>query len=98
MHPETPIVVFPDAGPLITLAYAEALDLLFKPGWPVWIVDMVLHEVTRNETPTSSAIKTWVNKNKLQLLNTKIHHDYPVSHAGQASKPKKSNLGELAIQ
>jgi len=25
-------VVLPDAGPLITLAYADALDLLRKPG------------------------------------------------------------------
>jgi hypothetical protein len=46
-------VVLPDAGPLITLAYADALDLLFKPDWPVEIVDMVLKELTRNATPTS---------------------------------------------
>ena len=32
-------VVLPDAGPLISLAYAAALDLLFEPGWPVEIVD-----------------------------------------------------------
>jgi hypothetical protein len=28
-------VVVPDAGPWITLAYADALDLLTVPGWPV---------------------------------------------------------------
>jgi len=27
------VALLPDAGPLITLAYADALDLLFKPGW-----------------------------------------------------------------
>jgi hypothetical protein len=47
-------VVLPDAGPLITPAYADALDLLLTPGWPVLLVDMVLHEVTRNATPTSA--------------------------------------------
>jgi hypothetical protein len=29
------LVVVPNAGPLITLAYADALDLLAVPGWPV---------------------------------------------------------------
>jgi hypothetical protein len=33
-----PATVLPDAGPLITLAYADSLDLLLKPGWPVEIV------------------------------------------------------------
>jgi len=47
----TEIVLLPGAGPLITLAYADSLDLLFKPGWSVALVDMVLHEVTRNLTP-----------------------------------------------
>ena len=49
------IVLLPDAGPLITLSYADTLDLLFKPDWPVALVDMVLHEVTRNATPTQRA-------------------------------------------
>ena len=51
-----PVLLLPDAGPLITLAYADALDLLLAPGWSVQIVDMVLHEVIRNATPTSTAI------------------------------------------
>jgi len=33
------IALLPDAGPLITLAYADALDLLFKPEWSVVLVD-----------------------------------------------------------
>ena len=56
MQGHAPTLLLPDAGPLITLAYAQALDLLFKPGWPVQIVDMVLQEVTRNRTPTSGLI------------------------------------------
>ena len=35
------VILLPDAGPLITFAYADALDLLFKPGWSVQLVDMV---------------------------------------------------------
>ena len=45
------IALLPDAGPLITLAYADALDVLLLPGWQVRVVDMVRHEVTRNQTP-----------------------------------------------
>ena len=43
------------ADSTITLAYADALDLRIKPGWAVQLVDMVLHEVTRNVTLTSQA-------------------------------------------
>lgn len=55
------VLLFPDAGPLITLAYANALDLLLKPGWTLAMVDMVLLEVTRNQTPTSDTIKRWID-------------------------------------
>jgi hypothetical protein len=98
MAADTTILLLPDAGPLITLAYADALDLLFKPGWSVRIVDMVLHEVTRNHTPTSQAIGVWVKANKLPVLPTRTLEHYLRMQANSASIPKKSNLGELAIQ
>jgi len=41
-------VVVPDAGPWITLAYADALDLLTVPDWPVLMLDMMLEELTRS--------------------------------------------------
>ena len=50
------IALLPVAGPLITLAYADALDVLTLPGWQVRVVDMVQHEVTRNPTPTSKKL------------------------------------------
>ena len=91
------ILLLPDAGPLITLAYAQALDLLFKPGWPVRIVDMVLEEVTRNQTPTSQAIADWVQVNKLQVLPTQTCAHLKQMQASGELMPK-SNLGEFAIQ
>ena len=90
------IVLLPDAGPLITLAYAGALNLLHKPGWKVALVDMVLHEVTRNVTPTSRKIGAWVKRKKPVIIDTKIYRRY--GRALAASAPRKSNLGELAIQ
>lgn len=92
------VVLLPDAGPLITLAYADSLDLLFRPGWSVALVDMVWHEVTRNQTPTSEKLARWVEMHKLPLLPTKISQRYQQSLATHAVAPRKSNLGELAIQ
>ncbi len=94
----TDIVLLPDAGPLITLAYADALDLLLKPGWSVEIVDMVLHEVTRNETPTSRAIGEWVAARHLPVRATQLFRQYQAALAEAASPPVKANLGEFAIQ
>jgi len=99
--------VVPDAGPLITLAYADALDLLLRPGWRVHIVDMVLHEVTRNATPTSEKIGRWVAQSSIPVLNTQTFERHLVAqnepgsnhpHAGLGTKAGKANLGEIAIQ
>lgn len=94
----TNILLLPDAGPLITLAYAQSLDLLFKPGWPVRVVDMVLEELTRNQTPTSQAIADWVKVNNLQVLPTKTLAHLKHMQTTDPAPQRKSNLGELAIQ
>lgn len=92
-----PILLLPDSGPLITLAYADALDVLFKPGWSVQIVDMVLHELTRNETATSKAIADWVRANHVRVVPTRTFMRFQ-SQKPTRSALRKSNLGELAIQ
>ena len=92
------VIVLPDAGPLITLAYADALDLLFKPGWQVGIVDMVLHEVTRNTTPTSEKIRGWASASELDITTTRTYQLHQRLLDEGKVKPRKTNLGELAIQ
>lgn len=96
--PKVSIVLLPDAGPLITLAYADALDLLLKPGWPLNMVDMVLHKVTRNATPTSEKIRAWVARHSIPVLDTRIFQRYLAAQSSGAAPPRKANLGELAIQ
>lgn len=98
MKNPTAVLLLPDAGPLITLAYANALDVLLKPGWSVAIVDMVLHEVTRNPTPTSEMISKWVTHNRLQVVSTKTFKHYQQMQTTGSTIQKKSNLGKLAIQ
>ena len=91
-------VLLPDAGPLITLAYADALDLLLKPGWPLLLVDMVLHEVTRNQTPTGTKLAQWVAAREVPVRATRtlLHHRQAL--AAQLATARTANLGELAIQ
>lgn len=92
------VVLLPDAGPLITLAYADALDLLFKPGWPIVLVDMVLHEVTRNQTPTSEKLAQWATTGQVSVRATRslLHHRQTL--AANPAAARTANLGELAIQ
>jgi hypothetical protein len=95
--PAPSTTLLPDAGPLITLAYADALDLLLAPGWSVEIVDMVLEELTRNATATRERINAWVKTNHLTVLTTRVGEYYEKAVAEKQSI-RKAGLGELAIQ
>jgi hypothetical protein len=97
VEPTPSVVLLPDAGPLITLAYAQALHVLFKPGWLVSVVDMVQHEVTRNQTPTSNQLAQWVLDHHIPVINTQVFARYQAA-ANQTPGLRKSHLGELAIQ
>ena len=70
------VVLIADAEPLITLAYADSLDVLFKPGWSVQLVDMAVHEVTRNQTPTSSKIQEWITEHSIQVRQSTTYQRY----------------------
>ena len=95
MSEASDIALLPDAGPLITLAYADALDVLLLPGWQVRVVDMVRHEVTRNQTPTSKKLAKFLKRKPVQIVSTQTFH----LHAQALDQlARKANLGELAIQ
>ena len=92
------VALLPDAGPLITLAYADALDLLFKPGWPIVLVDMVLHEVTRNQTPTSEKLAQWAAAGQVSVRKTRSFRHHQQRLAANPAAARTASLGELAIQ
>lgn len=92
------LALLPDAGPLITLAYADALDLLFKPGWPIVLVDMVLHEVTRNQTPTSEKLAQWAASGQVSVRATRTFRHHQQRLTANPAAARTANLGELAIQ
>ena len=83
-------VLIPDAGPWITLAYADGLDLLLKPGWPVAMVDMVLEELTRSQTPTSQQVGALVKDQRIPVWSTEV--------CRRAAGRRQRNVGEMAIQ
>lgn len=88
----------PDAGPLITLAYADALDALLAPGWPVRMVDMVWHELTRRDTPTRQALQAWMARHRWPIVRTRTFERLASGGQEAARAHRKAHLGELAIQ
>ena len=52
-----------DASPLITLSKANELDVLLKPGWPVYIPDAVLREAGSPQYADGVRIREWVREN-----------------------------------
>lgn len=95
-------LLLPDAGPLITLAYAGRLDLLLRAGWPLRMVDMVVHAVTRYATPTRDAVMAFVAEHNPKVMQTATFQHYQQRMAAAADPgapaPRKAGLGELAIQ
>lgn len=67
-HPERAqkaSLIVTDAGPLVTLASAGALDTLLLPGIRVVIPDMVRVEVIRHlDKPVAQEISEWIRKNE----------------------------------
>lgn len=92
------VVLLPDAGPLITLAYADSLDLLFAPGWQVRLVDMVWHEVTRHATPTRQKLIDWASRHAVPVLSTRTFERHEAQSAFAPSGRANADLGEWAIQ
>ncbi|GHU47504.1 hypothetical protein AGMMS50289_22780 [Betaproteobacteria bacterium] len=97
---EQPLLL-PDSGPLITLAYAGQLDLLLRSNWSLWLVDAVVHEVTRNVTPTRAAISDFIARHHIPTIETMTFRHYRERMAAASSEgqmPRKAGLGELALQ
>lgn len=94
MHKTACELVVPGAGPLITLAYADRLDLLLALEVEVVAVDMVKLELTRHLTPTSEKILAFFEDNDIRIIETEIGKEA----VAQGSAFKKRHAGERAIQ
>jgi hypothetical protein len=57
-------LIVTDTSPLLTLALADSLDVLLRPGIPLTIPDAVYIEATRvHGAPGASDIVAWINAN-----------------------------------
>ena len=71
-------LIVTDTSPLITLALADALDALLRPGLPVSIPDAVYIEATRvRAAPGAERILDWMNAHldQVRLIPTDIGID-----------------------
>jgi hypothetical protein len=71
-------LIVSDTSPLITLALADALDGLLRPGLPVSIPDAVYIEATRvRAAPGAERILDWINAHleQVRLVPTEIGID-----------------------
>lgn len=61
-------------------------------------VELVVHEITRHQTPTSRRLVRWSQGKRITLLPTKTFQHFEPTRTVSNLAPKKSKLGELAIQ
>ena len=92
-------LIITDSSPLITLAIAGSLDVLFLPNMPVIVPDMVRHEVIQDLTmPGAALVAEWIRLNdphKLTVGATEIFEEFMFLRSiNPATKTK--NRGEQA--
>jgi len=90
-------LIVTDSGPLITLAVAGALDVLFLPGLPVVVPDMVRHEVIADlSKPGAMLVADWIranNPHRLSVAPTEVFEEFMLLKSiNPATKTK--NRGE----
>jgi hypothetical protein len=92
-------LIVTDSGPLITLAIAGSLDVLFLPNLPVIVPDMVRHEVIQDlSKPGAALVSEWIRKNdpyRLTVRPTEVFEEFMLLKSmNPATKTK--NRGEQA--
>ena len=92
-------LIVTDSGPLITLAIARSLDVLFLPNLPVIVPDMVRHEVIQDlSKPGAALVAEWIRLNdplRLTVGPTEVFEEFMLLKSmNPATKTK--NRGEQA--
>ena len=91
-------LIVTDSGPLITLAIAKSLDVLFLPKLPVIVPDMVRYEVIQDMSkPGAVLVAEWIRANPLKLTvsPTEVFEEFMLLRSlNPATKTK--NRGEQA--
>ncbi len=93
------ILIVPDAGPLISLAKIDGLPILLRLGLPIYVVDQVSFEVTREKDrlPDARRIEEWIRAHPrdVNVFETAVGRAAAARRgAGEARQPGQ---GEAAI-
>lgn len=87
-----------DTGPLITLAAADSLDYLLRPGVPVYVPDAVLYEATRDGGALGAPeILAWAqgHADSIRTVSTETFFNY-VENSRLREHWRERDLGERA--
>lgn len=60
-------LIITDASPLITLAKADALDVLLIPGWPIAVPDAVYAEAADVRFADGNRVGEWISANPYRV-------------------------------
>lgn len=92
-------LIVTDSGPLITLAVAGSLDVLFLPKLPVIVPDMVRHEVIQDMSkPGAALVAEWIRSNtphRLTVSPTEVFEEFMLLKSINPAT-KTRNRGEQA--
>lgn len=92
-------LIVTDSGPLITLAIARSLDVLFLSNLPVIVPDMVRHEVIQDRSkPGAALVAEWIRLNdprRLTVSPTEVFEEFMLLKSVNPAT-KTRNRGEQA--
>ena len=88
-------IIVPDSSPLITLAAADSLDVLLKPGVPVIVPDGVHWETTRNTHLLGATENArWISSNRGKVLIDPTEEFVAYQQRAAQGFARSRNLGE----
>ena len=95
-------LIVTDAGPLITLAVAQALDTLLLAKLPVIVPDMVRFEVVRDSSkPGAQEVADWIRRHEgqgLRVASTEVFEEYQLLLAANPATRTKDRGEQAAAE
>jgi hypothetical protein len=91
-------VIIPDAGPILTLARVDRLDLLQTFTVPIHVVDQVYYETTKPQNDPKGRAAAWLKRmhNQIVIVETIVGLGFKTA-LERGRNPSGGNLGEIAI-
>jgi hypothetical protein len=90
--------IFPDAGPLFSLASVDALDLLLELDIKVVLTDYIMWEATRSGSASSQRISAWIEANpeRVEVIETESGADR-IRKEKAGIQDRRKNMGENTV-